>query len=662
MLRVAVSLIGILLVHFAGFTEAQATGVLPIEQFTRHDEFGGIKLSPDGNYAAYMTGDTGRTIIVFLSLKDRKRTGGIRIRNNFIIYDFDWVSDTRIVYRVAERVPGLNNPILTGEMLAVDFDGQREEFIFGFRAAERQINTIIKVREASRSIPEVITPVLADGKTILIKEDPWNLGKDAKPHVSRLNVFTGVKTTLDRVPLFNARVLADRNDQVRFAIGLNDNSQPAVAWKPDGKGKWVEFVLPEFDSESLTLRFISEDNQWMFFTGARLTEPVRSLYKVNLTTKEIVKVYGSDSADVAGIVSDLADQKVIGVWSDLGKPEVHWLDETDKAARIYKALHRGFPGQTIRIVSATRDGQLAVVLVSSDVNPGEYYLFDTHAMKADFLQAARRGVDRQAMRPKEVFNLKSRDGLELTGYLTKPAGNPPYPLVVLPHGGPHGVRDVWTYEWDVQLLANRGYAVLQVNFRGSGGFGKQFESLGYRQWGATMQDDVTDATRWAIDQKLTTADRICIFGASYGGYAALQGAVREPDLYHCAIGYAGVYDLELMYSSADIPLAKSGKAYLEKVLGSDRDELRSRSPAYNADKIKVPVLLIHGKEDWRADFDQAKRMKAALEKNNKQLEWMALSREGHGIFSEETRREVYERVLKFLDTHLMQTQQSTAAR
>jgi dipeptidyl aminopeptidase/acylaminoacyl peptidase len=256
------------------------------------------------------------------------------------------------------------------------------------------------------------------------------------------------------------------------------------------------------------------------------------------------------------------------------------------------------------------------------------------------------------MRPKEPFTLKARDGVELHGYITRPSGEGPHALVVLPHGGPHGFRDYWDYDWEVQLLANRGYAVLQVNFRGSGGYGEAFQSRGYTEWGARMQDDVTDATRWAIDQKIAQPDRICIYGASYGGYAALQGAVREPALYRCAIGYAGVYDLELMRSSGDIPRSRIGRALLQRALGNDLERLRAQSPANHADKIQVPVLLIHGKEDRRADFEQAKRMKAGLDKNGKRFEWMALGREGHGVYDEETRSEVYGRIVGFLDQHL----------
>lgn len=204
----------------------------------------------------------------------------------------------------------------------------------------------------------------------------------------------------------------------------------------------------------------------------------------------------------------------------------------------------------------------------------------------------------------------------------------------------------------MQLLANRGYAVLQVNYRGSTGYGLDFETAGYKQWGAKMQDDVTDATRWAIDKGITAKDRVAIFGASYGGYAALMGAVREPGLYRCAIGYAGVYDLGLMFKSGDIPGYRSGRDYLAKVLGTDEADLQARSPAQAAQNIQVPILLIHGKEDFRADYVQAKRMKAALEKAGKPLEWMALSGEGHGIYDEEGRRNTYERLLTFLDKYL----------
>jgi dipeptidyl aminopeptidase/acylaminoacyl peptidase len=241
----------------------------------------------------------------------------------------------------------------------------------------------------------------------------------------------------------------------------------------------------------------------------------------------------------------------------------------------------------------------------------------------------------------------------LHGYVTRPRDEAgPYPLVVMPHGGPHSIRDTWGYDWEVQLLASYGYAVLQVNFRGSGGYGVEFEEAGYREWGAKMQDDITDATLWAVEQKIATRDNICIYGASYGGYAALMGAVREPDLYRCAASDAGVTDLELMFHRGDTHEHTAGLVYLEKVLGTDPESLHARSPVYNAERINVPVLLMHGKEDWRADYAHATRMRDALEKAGKKVEFVSFGQEGHGAYDEENRKEVYTRLLAFLAQNL----------
>jgi dipeptidyl aminopeptidase/acylaminoacyl peptidase len=632
---------------------------LPVEYFTRYDEIGGLKVSPTGEYVAYMTGAYGRSMVVVLDLKEKKVTGGVRCPGNFEILDLDWVSRTRLTYKLAERWPGMATPVATGEIMAMNFDGSGQKLIYGFRAGESPTATNLRVREASYATPELISTLKVDDDDILIAEylwrhhtTGWYYDPDAKPSVYRLNVFNARKNYVAAAPLAGATVLVDRNDNVRFAIGRDKALKMAVSWKPDLKSDWTAFELPGFREESVQPRVFGEDNQSVLLTGVREGETYAALFSLDLKSRDVTKVFAFDQASVSGLVFDFTGTRAIGVTGYTDKPIYHWLDGEDRAARLYKALFRAFPGQQVSVTSTSDDGRLAVVLVDADINPGDYYLFDVQTMNASHLQAARRWVDPARMRPKTPFTMKARDGLELHGYVTRPAGEGPFPLVVLPHGGPHGIRDIWGFDWEVQLLANRGFAVLQVNYRGSGGYGMDFGVAGYREWGARMQDDITDATRWAIEEKIAAPDRICIFGASYGGFAALMGAVREPKLYRCAIGYAGIYDLELMLTSADIPRSRSGRAYLDKALGGDPAELRSRSPVHNAQRIESPVLLIHGKEDWRADFAQAKRMKEALESNHKPFEWMALSREGHGVYDEETRREVYERVLRFLERNL----------
>ena len=637
----------------------QDSGVLPIEYFTRHDDFGMVKISPDGKSVAMTTGKFGRELLVFVDLEKREVSGGVRAPERFEINDFYWVSATRVIYMIGERQPGMAAPTPTGEIFAVDRDGLKNRMLYGYRADEDMGGTRVGKRSASYATPELITTLKDDDSHILIAEYPWEqrgrywaFNPDAQPRITRLNVFNGKLRTLDRAPLRAARVLADRHENVRFASGLNDQMRSAVSWKPTPESEWTAFELPGFRDESLEpVRFTIDDDA-VLFTGVREGETYSALYRLDLKTHDVEKVHAFEGADIYSVVSDFADREVVGVRSVTDRPRYEWIKPDDPAARLHRALERAFKGQSIVVTSTSDDGRLAIVFAYSDTSPGDYYLFDTEKKKAEFVRAARSWINPQQMRAMEPIELSARDGLELHGYLTRPAGAGPHPLVVLPHGGPHGVRDAWGFDWEVQLLASRGYAVLQVNYRGSGGYGLDFEASGFRQWGGQMQDDLTDATKWAIEQGVTTADRICIYGASYGGYAAMMGAVREPKLYRCAIGYIGVYDLELMYESGDIPGSKSGIAYLEKVLGNDRADLRARSPVHLARAIEAPVLLVHGKEDWRADYKQAKRMRSALEAENKTFEWMALSREGHGIYDEETRREVYEKILAFLDKHI----------
>lgn len=632
---------------------------LPIEHFTRHDDFGTMKISPDGQFVALTTGKLGREFLAFIDLANRKVSSGVRAPERFEIDDFYWASPTRIVYFIAERQPGLKQPVPTGEIFGINRDGSKHRLLYGYRAGEEMSNTTSGKRRDTYATPVIISTLKDNDSQILIAEHPWVLrgntwrfDRDAVPRISMLNIFNGRVKMLERAPLRGASVLADREDKVRFASGLNDAMRFTVSWKPEVDAAWAAFELPGFREESLEPLRFSSGNDSVLFTAVAENESLSSLYRLSLKTREVEKLHTFNGVDINNVVTDFADREVIGTRAHVDRPKYHWIAPDDPAARLHGALERAFAGQTFRITSASDDGNIAIVFVYSDTNPGDYYLFDTKTRKADFLRSARSWIDPRQMRPMEPVEITARDGLKLRGYLTKPVGEGAHPLVVLPHGGPHGIRDVWGFDWEVQLLANRGYAVLQVNYRGSAGYGMDFEAAGYRQWGKTMQDDVTDATQWAIQQGITKPESICIYGASYGGYAALMGVIREPKLYQCAIGYVGVYDLELMYESGDIPDSRSGVAYLNRVLGDDTADLRARSPVHLARNIEVPVLLIHGKEDWRADYKQAKRMRSALEDNKKQLEWMSLSREGHGVYDEETRREVYERILKFLDKEL----------
>jgi dipeptidyl aminopeptidase/acylaminoacyl peptidase len=505
----------------------------------------------------------------------------------------------------------------------------------------------------------VISTLPSDPDNILVAEQPWRLvgnswwtNPDARPTIKLLNVRNGRKRELGEAPVASAQLLVDSREQVRFAVGCDARGKLAVAWRPQAEAAWQEFALPGFRSDTIKPLGFNTDDSAVHFLAVPEGKSHRALYRLTLASGAVDKLSQTDDAEVVDAVMDLRNERVIGYETYTDKLARAWIEKDDPSARFYRALERAFPGQTLEITSATSDGALAVAFVQSDVNPGDFYVLDTQALKADFIRASRAWIDPRTMRPREPITLQARDGLQLHGYLTRPAGPPPHPMVVLPHGGPHQARDLWEFDGDAQLLANRGYAVLQVNFRGSAGFGIDFMSSGYKEWGARMQDDLTDATRWAIENKIAAPDRICIYGSNYGGYAALMGAAREPGLYRCAISFAGSYDLEVLQGSRRLQGSRSGRTYVEDALGDDPAQLRARSPIHLASSIQAPVLLIHGTEDIRADINQAHAMKTALERSGKRFEWLSLKREGDWIYDEETRREAYQRILAFLDTNL----------
>jgi dipeptidyl aminopeptidase/acylaminoacyl peptidase len=339
-----------------------------------------------------------------------------------------------------------------------------------------------------------------------------------------------------------------------------------------------------------------------------------------------------------------------------------WLpDHPD--AQLIAELHGAFPGKEVSVFDSSRDRNFLILIVESDREPGTFYLLDRAAKKATIIARRYPWLPAEKQGPQKPFTMKARDGLALNGLLTLPPGSSGknLPLVVLPHGGPHGMLDGWGFDPELQILAQHGYAVLQVNYRGSGGYGWQFEEKGYRQWGRKMQDDVTDATKWAIAEGVADPNRICIYGASYGGYAALMGPIREPGLYRCAAGLSGVFDLSKMYKWGSIRRSDLGMRYLKRVLGEDQAELAANSPAKLADKLGVPVLLAHGYLDARVDVKHAQLMARELGKRKHPVEYQEYSATGHALRLRRHQLDFYTRLLRFLDANIGKGAATTAA-
>ena len=479
-----------------------------------------------------------------------------------------------------------------------------------------------------------------------------------QPIISKLNIHTGRKRKIDTLPHGSSRALATKNGQVKFMTWTDENGDLHSAFRDNNDAPWTPLGEAFEQAQGLTPLGLSEDSKSLYLSGRYSEEGIHTLYSLDLQSGEYTRIFGDHKTDIESVILDGNGMPAVGItYPD--KSAYEYAAANSRIKTIHKKLTQAFEGQTVNIASTTQDRKMLLVHVSSDINPGEYYLFDSDSLNARFVWANSSWIDPRTLQPMHPIAVPTEDGETLHGYLTLPpaAGQSKSakpPLVVLIHGGPHqpGTRDFWRYDAETQLLANRGFAVLRVNFRGSDGYGTRFERLGYREWGGAMIKDINDAVRWTASQGLVDSQRICAYGASYGGYAALMSVVRAPDLYRCTIGYVGVYDLQYMYSESDIPNSWGGRTYLKRVLGTDAQQLKEYSPIHHVNDIKAKVMLIHGSKDKRVPEINSEVLAEKLEQANNPAEYLQYAQAGHGVFNEENRQELYQGLLDFLNEHL----------
>ncbi|HET7842834.1 MAG TPA: prolyl oligopeptidase family serine peptidase [Xanthomonadales bacterium] len=595
-----------------------------VREYAREPVASSMALSPDGAFVAMPERRGDRSVLAIRDARDLSLHGTVDEGPNSYVERFWWSSPRRVFVTLSEHRDGRAQRSMRPELLAFDADGTH--------------------RTEGRGV--VLDTLADDERDVLMmacRDDGCDTG------VSRVDSYDFARgAPVANLPYPATSILADARGRVRFAWGSDDADDQRVFFRPSDEDEW-ELVNDERESgvewEPL---LVARDGAtaWIRSQFAKGPDGILAFDLRKRTTRVALRHPRVDPAEYI-LSADARD--FVGAWFLDGSPQPRFLDADAPAARLARAIATRHPGEFARVMESAEDGSRALVVVSSDHAPPRFELYER---ASDSLRPISAAAGLHAPRPARPVSFRARDGLRIAGQLVLPRGDGPFPLVLNPHGGPYGVIDAWGYDGLAQLLASRGYAVLKVDFRGSGGRGRAFEQAGLREWGARMQDDLADAVHWAVAQGHADPARVCIAGASYGGYAALMGAARDRGLYACAVGESGVYDLALMHRAGDIRDTEYGRHYLERAIGTDPRELARRSPVTQAARIDVPVLLAWGDRDERVSPAHSRAMRAALRRAGNDPATFHRRNEGHGFFDEGNRAEWYATLVAFLDAHI----------
>ncbi len=640
----------------AGASAAQDPSQIPISDFTRRADLEFARLSPDGDYiAASRFVNDDKYAVGITNISTNALTATLAFATDESVGGFWWANPKRLIAATARSLGRLDQPYLTGELIGIDADGKNHKYLFGYRGTDTA-GTKITTGAIKRRASAYLTATLrGDPDNVLIQTREWDSANvrrwdDIPRRLERMNVKTGRTELLESPGLLQSRSVADDAGNALLAAGRETTGEWVVqARRAEGAG-WTRIPVPGGRANRILLEGVSRDGATGYFVTQRVGSP-DCLYEYRFADAGVTEL---KCVNFDEVVLSNAERMPIALYFEDGLPSTEYLRPEHPEAKRLRAISAAFPGQRVQLAGTSSDNSRALIHVSADRTPGGYYLLDEKTKNLRFLAPHRRWIDPRLMAPMAPATVKARDGLDVPVFLTARDGLKARkaPMVVMPHGGPHGIRDYWRWDQTAQLLASRGYAVLQVNYRGSGGYGYSFEDAGYRHWGTKIQDDIADATRWAIAQGIADPARVCIYGGSFGGYSALMSATREPDLYRCAIGFAGVYDLAAQSTDSDIGDGKLGRQYLEEAVGSDPAALRDGSPATHVAKIKAALLIAHGTMDKRVPFSQAKRLRSALDAAQKPYEWLEYVGEEHGLSKPENELDFYTKLLAFLDKHI----------
>jgi dipeptidyl aminopeptidase/acylaminoacyl peptidase len=599
--------------------------LIPLRDFFRNPEKAGYSLSPDGEYFAFLAPWENRLNIFIqkFSETEAKRITSVTDRD---LVGYFWASNERIVY--ARDQAGEEN----FHLFAVNIDGSNPVDLTPFEGVRAGVIDDLRDNDQDMIIS-------------LNKRDPRFY--DAY----RINIETGELKLIGENPGNIIGWLTDHEGLLRLAI-TSDGVNTSILYR-DNESQSFQTILTTDFKETLTPVSFTYDNQCLYAFSNLGRDKAALVVFDPKTQKELELIYENSYVDVSGLLISDKRKKLIAVTYLIDKLRYHFFDE--EVESIFQDLTKKIPGYELALSSVNRDENRFIIRTYSDKSLGSYFLYDVETSNLQKIADISPWIDEKYMADMEPISYNSQDGLTIHGYLTLPKGVEPknLPVVINPHGGPW-YRDSWGYNAEVQFLANRGYAVLQMNFRGSTGYGRTFWEAGFKQWGRKMQDDITDGVQWLIDQGIADLKRIGIYGGSYGGYATLAGITLTPDLYAAAVDYVGISNI-FTFLEAIPPYWEPLRQQFYEMIGDpskDKELLESVSPLFLVNQIKTPLFIAQGANDPRVKKSESDQIVAALEKRGIKVQYMVKENEGHGFANEENRFDFYRAMEEFLSEHL----------
>jgi len=623
-----------------------------IPEFASRPHIEGATISPDGHLVAFIETRAGKALAVVAARGAGNPPSRIVLAepDSFTMRWCRWATDTRLLCGFYGIAKGRDLYPIT-RLVAVDADGKNMRVLIQ-NALQAQGQFQDRIVNWHPGKPDTVLieaderfsdSQLASGMQVI-----GNVGTHAYPAVFELNVVTGALKVREHAREPFRGWVTDAHGDVRLGYGFGGKTVSYYA-RLEGESEWRR--LAKFEVFTRDNAFdpiaISADEPNRAYAFGKI-EGRKALWLIDLTDQRDPELVFENPRGDVGNPLFAQDGRLLGVHYDTGYPLVYYIDARTK--EIMRAMEGLYPGKTVDIVDSTVDADVYVLHTSSDIDAGSYVLLDTKTNQVTTIARAYPDRDLSTLAPMVATSYAARDGKSIPAYLSLPRGPAPthLPLIVLPHGGPIA-RDYWGYWFLREFLLSRGYAVLQMNFRGSGGYGDDWFYAAHQDWGGLTYDDVIDGTRWAIKQGIADPNRVCIVGWSFGGYLALLGAQRDGDLFRCAVDIAGPSDLALLIEEGHQWL---GSEVIKQQIGTDPEKLKRDSPRLHAAEFRVPVLIVQGDQDWNVPIAQSEAIDAALKRAGKPHRFVVLPGADHQIAREQDRATLLSEVADFLDANL----------